>query len=72
MFDSKLAELHRKLGATVVQVDGTSIPEKYTTVEEEHSAARHYAAFFDISHFGKLRITARTQLISLIEFPQMI
>ncbi len=59
MFDSKLAELHRKLGATVVQVDGTSIPEKYTTVEEEHSAARHYAAFFDISHFGKLRITGK-------------
>jgi glycine cleavage system T protein len=59
MLDSKMAELHKKLGATLIQIDGTSIPEKYSTIEEEYSAARHYAAFFDISHFGKLRITGK-------------
>jgi len=62
MFDSRPAELHKKLGATMVQVDGTPIPEKYTSVEEEYSAARHHAAFFDISHFGKLRITGKDSL----------
>ncbi len=39
-----------------------SVPEKYTTIEAEYSAARHYAAFFDLSHFGKLRITGKDAL----------
>jgi len=59
MFDNKLAELHKKFGATLIQVGGTSVPDKYTTVEDEYFAARHGAAFFDISHFGKLRITGK-------------
>jgi glycine cleavage system T protein len=62
MSDSRPAELHKKLGATLVQVDGTSVPEKYTSVDEEYAAARRHAAFFDISHFGKLRITGRDSL----------
>ena len=62
MFESTLAEMHRKLGAQLVQVDGTSVPEKYTSVEEEYAAARRYAVFFDLSHFGKLRITGRDGL----------
>ncbi len=62
MPENTLAELHKKLGAQLVQVDGTSVPGKYTSLEEEYSAARRYAAFFDISHFGKLRITGKDAL----------
>ncbi|HUI29917.1 MAG TPA: aminomethyltransferase family protein [Candidatus Acidoferrales bacterium] len=62
MSESRWAELHRKLGATLVHVDGTDVPEKYTSVEEEYSAARRHGAFFDISHFGKLRLTGRDSL----------
>ncbi len=54
--DSKLTELHRKLGATLTNVYGTDIPKSYSSIEEEYVAARRNAAFFDISHFGKLRI----------------
>ncbi len=57
--ESKLAELYKRSGATLIQVDGRLLPEKFTSVEEEYSAAHRYAALFDISHFGKLRITGR-------------
>lgn len=46
----------------MVQVDGTSVPAKYTSLEEEYSAARRFAAFFDVSHFGKLRLTGKDAL----------
>jgi folate-binding protein YgfZ len=62
MIESKLSELHKRLGATLVEVDGILLPEKYTSVEEEYAAARRYAAFFDISHFGKLRLTGKDSL----------
>ncbi|MFZ1081327.1 MAG: folate-binding protein YgfZ, partial [Candidatus Kryptoniota bacterium] len=44
------------------QSEETSVPEKYTTIEAEYSAARRYAAFFDLSHFGKLRIAGKDAL----------
>ncbi len=62
MSESTLADLHKSLGAQMVQVDGSTVPGRYTTVEEEYTAARHYAAFFDISHFGKLRLTGKDAL----------
>lgn len=62
MFDNRLAELHKRLGAALVQVGGISVPEKYTLMEEEYAAARKQAAIFDISHFGKLRLTGKDAL----------
>lgn len=62
MFDNRMAELHERLGATLVKVGGISVPEKYTSMEEEYAAARRYAAIFDISHFGKLRLTGKDAL----------
>jgi len=38
------------------------MPSTYTTVESEYSAARKYAAFFDFSDFGKLRIAGKDAL----------
>ncbi len=62
MSETTLSEMHKRLGAQMVQVDGTSVPEKYTSFEEEYAAARRYAVFFDLSHFGKLRITGKDGL----------
>jgi len=62
MSDNPLAALHKRLGATMVEVAGTSVPGKYTAVEEEYSAARGHAAFFDISHFAKLRVIGKDSL----------
>ncbi len=62
MSESTLTDLHKRLGAQMVQADGTAIPERYTSLEDEYSAARRYAAFFDVSHFGKLRLTGKDAL----------
>ncbi len=62
MLESTSTEMHQRLGAQMVQVDGMSMPAKYSSVEEEYAAARRYAAFFDLSHFGKLRLTGKDAL----------
>ncbi|MGO9482632.1 MAG: aminomethyltransferase family protein [Candidatus Kryptoniota bacterium] len=62
MFESVLFETHKRLGAHLPQTEGNTIPETYTTVEAEYSAARRCAAFFDFSNFGKLRITGKDAL----------
>ncbi len=46
----------------MIQVDGVSVPGRYTSVEEEYRAVRRYAGFFDLSHFGKLRVTGKDAL----------
>lgn len=62
MSETALTELHQRLGAQMTQVDGVSIPGKYSSLEEEYSAVRRYAGFFDLSHFGKLRLTGKDAL----------
>ncbi len=62
MLEGTLTEMHTRLGAQLVQVNGLSIPGKYSSVEEEYAAARKYAVFFDLSHFGKLRLTGNDAL----------
>lgn len=62
MSESVLSEMHQRLGAEMVQVDGVSVPGRYTTVDEEYAAVRRYAGFFDLSHFGKLRVTGKDAL----------
>ena len=62
MAQSTLLELHKKLGAELLQVDGVSVPGKYKSIEEEYAAASRNAAFFDLSHFGKLRVTGKDSL----------
>lgn len=62
MPESTLTEMHQRLGAQMVQVDGISIPGRYSSPEEEYAVVRRYAGFFDLSHFGKLRITGKDGL----------
>ncbi len=62
MSDSAIVEIHKKLGAEVVEVDGTSIPAKYLSQDEEFAIARKAAALFDISHFGRLFISGKDSL----------
>lgn len=62
MSEAALTEMHQRLGAQMVQVDGISLPGKYTSLEEEYAAVRRYAGFFDLSHFGKLRLTGKDAL----------
>lgn len=62
MGQNTLSDIHASLGARLVHADGVTLPEKYTSVEQEYATAHHHAAFFDISHFGKLRLTGKDSL----------
>lgn len=69
MKTSPLHPLHSRLGATMTNVDGWSLPHSFSSLIEEHLAARSACAIFDISHISKFRIRgngALTWLESLL------
>jgi glycine hydroxymethyltransferase len=47
-----LNALHRELGAKMVPFAGYDMPVWYSSVSAEHSATRHGAGLFDVSHMG--------------------
>ncbi len=47
-----LFELHRSLGACLVEFGGWSLPLHYGSQIEEHHAVRRSAGLFDVSHMG--------------------
>ncbi|MBF0253609.1 MAG: glycine cleavage system aminomethyltransferase GcvT [Candidatus Omnitrophica bacterium] len=51
-----LFEAHRALGATIVPFAGYELPMVYSSIVEEHRAARNQAAMFDVSHLGEIRL----------------
>ncbi len=62
MPESNIAEVHERLGAQLLQIDGISLPEKYSSVEEECLTVRKSSALFDISHFGRVLLTGKDSL----------
>ncbi|MBI4411249.1 MAG: glycine cleavage system aminomethyltransferase GcvT [Deltaproteobacteria bacterium] len=52
-----LFEIHKKLGARMVEFGGWEMPVQYTGVIEEHRAVRNSAGLFDISHMGEIFVT---------------
>jgi len=46
-------------GARFVDFTGWEMPMSYGSIIDEHHACRSGAAFFDVSHMGRLRITGR-------------
>ncbi|HEX2049974.1 MAG TPA: glycine cleavage system aminomethyltransferase GcvT [Actinomycetota bacterium] len=53
---SPLLDVHRRLGAKLVDFAGWDMPLQYTGVVSEHTAVRTHAGLFDVSHLGKLRL----------------
>jgi aminomethyltransferase len=51
-----LAALHERLGGRMVPFAGFEMPVQYTSIVEEHRAAREAAALFDVSHMGQISI----------------
>ena len=49
-----LFELHRHLGARIVEFGGFEMPVQYAGVKQEHAAVRERAGLFDVSHMGQL------------------
>ncbi len=51
-----LYEIHKSLGARFTEFHGYELPLEYTTIVEEHLAARKQASLFDLSHMGEIEI----------------
>ena len=51
-----LFELHRELGATLIDFHGWEMPVRYGSIPTEHAAVRTSAGLFDLCHMGRLEI----------------
>ena len=49
-----LVEIHRSLGARLIEFGGWLMPVQYRGIIEEHRAVRQRAGLFDLSHMGEL------------------
>jgi aminomethyltransferase len=54
---SPFHDLHQSLGAKLIDFHGWMLPVQYTSVMEEHQAARQAAGLFDISHMGQVLVS---------------
>jgi aminomethyltransferase len=52
-----LYDLHRELGAKLIDFGGWEMPVQYAGILEEHRAVRERVGLFDVSHMGELEIT---------------
>ncbi|MCC6712718.1 MAG: glycine cleavage system protein T, partial [Candidatus Dadabacteria bacterium] len=50
MSRTALYEIHKKLGAKIVEFAGWEMPLQYEGIREEHRAVRSSAGLFDVSH----------------------
>ncbi len=54
-----LFEIHQKNGAKLVPFAGWEMPLSYSGVTGEHSAVRHDAGLFDVSHMGRFVLSGQ-------------
>jgi aminomethyltransferase len=51
-----LTDLHRQLGARLIEFGGWLMPVQYSSIIEEHRAVRGRVGLFDLSHMGELDV----------------
>ena len=52
-----LYDLHRALGAKLIDFGGWEMPVQYASILEEHKAVRERVGIFDVSHMGEFEVT---------------
>jgi aminomethyltransferase len=52
--ETALIDVHRALGARLIEFGGWLMPVQYAGILEEHRAVRERAGLFDLSHMGEL------------------
>ncbi|MEN6311612.1 MAG: glycine cleavage system aminomethyltransferase GcvT, partial [Acidobacteriota bacterium] len=62
MLKTRFNELHKKLGAKMVEFCGWEMPIEYKGIIDEHMAVRTKAGLFDVSHMGEVLVTGRDAL----------
>jgi aminomethyltransferase len=60
-----LYDLHRELGAKLIDFGGWEMPVQYGGILEEHRAVRERVGIFDVSHMGELEISGPESLAAL-------
>jgi len=60
-----LYNLHRELGAKMVDFGGWEMPVQYAGILEEHRAVRERVGLFDVSHMGEFVVTGGGALAAL-------
>ncbi|MFP4016514.1 MAG: glycine cleavage system aminomethyltransferase GcvT [Halanaerobiales bacterium] len=60
-----LYEVHRELGARMVDFAGWEMPVQYSGIIDEHLAVRNRAGLFDVSHMGEFLFTGNDALSNL-------
>jgi aminomethyltransferase len=55
--ETPLADVHRELGAKLVDFAGWSMPVRYGSETAEHQAVRTAAGLFDLSHMGEVEVS---------------
>ncbi|MFP4662521.1 MAG: glycine cleavage system aminomethyltransferase GcvT [Halanaerobiales bacterium] len=60
-----LYEIHRELGAKMVEFAGWEMPIQYSSIINEHQAVRNKAGLFDVSHMGEFLFTGSEALLNL-------
>ncbi|MFQ6069962.1 MAG: glycine cleavage system aminomethyltransferase GcvT [Candidatus Aminicenantales bacterium] len=62
MKKTRLNDIHKKLGARMIEFFGWEMPVSYTGIVEEHLAVRTRAGLFDVSHMGEITIKGKEAL----------
>ena len=62
MKKTPLNQIHRDLGARMVDFGGWDMPVQYAGVIEEHLAVRQAAGLFDVSHMGEIEVSGANAL----------
>ncbi len=60
-----LYDLHRELGAKLIDFGGWEMPVQYSGILQEHRAVRERVGIFDVSHMGELEVSGPGALAAL-------
>lgn len=67
MKTTPLNQIHRQLGARMVDFGGWDMPVQYSGVIAEHLAVRSAAGLFDVSHMGEIEVSG-TQAFDFLQY----
>jgi len=62
MKQTKFYNIHKKLGAKLVDFAGFEMPVQYSSIIAEHKAVRNSVGVFDVSHMGEIFIVGKKAL----------
>lgn len=59
---TKFYNVHKKLGAKIIEFAGYEMPIQYTSIIAEHKAVRNSVGVFDVSHMGEVFVSGKNAL----------